>query len=187
MEEIDRLNHRIALRLKALRAEAGLSLDDLAARSGLSRATLSRLENAETSPTTEALARLAAAYGMTLTRIVHLAEEAPMPLMRRADQPIYEDATLAFHRRSVSPPAKGFQAEMLECHLGPGQVIAYALPPRPGLEHHLLLLEGALDMMVEGETYHLEPGDCLRFRLTGASRFTTAPDMGARYILTLVP
>ena len=66
-ESMDRL---IAQRLKALRGERAWSLDELGARSGVSRATLSRLENGETSPTTAVLGRLCSAYGMTLSRLM---------------------------------------------------------------------------------------------------------------------
>ena len=52
------LDTALARRLKALRHEHALSLDELASRSGVSRTTLSRLENAETSPTANALGRL---------------------------------------------------------------------------------------------------------------------------------
>ena len=45
------LDRRIAQRLKALRLARGWSLDELAGMAGVSRATLSRLENAEVSPT----------------------------------------------------------------------------------------------------------------------------------------
>ena len=44
------LDQRLAGRLKALRLARGWSLDELAGRAGVSRATLSRLENAEVSP-----------------------------------------------------------------------------------------------------------------------------------------
>ena len=51
-------NARLAQRLRELRHERGWSLDELAARSGVSRATLSRLENNEVSPTAAVLGRL---------------------------------------------------------------------------------------------------------------------------------
>ncbi|WP_051556194.1 helix-turn-helix domain-containing protein [Nitratireductor aquibiodomus] len=52
------IDQRIAERLRALRQERGWSLEDLATRCGVSRATLSRLENAEVSATANALGRL---------------------------------------------------------------------------------------------------------------------------------
>jgi len=66
------IDRRIAQRLKTLRAERGWSLDELAGRSEVSRATLSRLENAEVSPTASVLGKLAASYGLTISRLMHL-------------------------------------------------------------------------------------------------------------------
>ena len=44
------LDQRLAQRLAQLRLGAGRSLDELAAQTGLSRATLSRFERGESSP-----------------------------------------------------------------------------------------------------------------------------------------
>ena len=74
---------------------------------------------------------------------------------------------------------------MLECTLAPGACIAYDRPPRPGLEHHLILREGRLDITVDGVAYSLNPGDCLRYCLMGASEFRTAASP-ARYALVIV-
>ncbi len=70
--------------------------------------------------------------------------------------------------------------------LAPGARLGYDAPPRPGLEHHLYLLEGALAVTVEGRTHALRPGDCLRYRLHGPSGFATPAETGARYVLFLV-
>jgi len=180
------LDQLIARRLKGLRAERGWSLDELARRSAVSRATLSRLENAEVSPTASVLGKLCAAYGLTMSRLMRLVEEDFAPLIRRDAQPIWADPTVGFRRRSVSPPARTLAGEALECELGPGARIAYDRPPRPGLEHHLLLTEGQLAVSIEGRTYELQPGDCLRYQLHGPSAFATTDRCGARYILFIV-
>lgn len=180
------LDTRIAERLKALRLEHGWSLEALATRSGVSRATLSRLENGEVSPTTTVLARLCSTYGMTLSRLMLMAEEAFAPLVAREDQPEWRDGPAGFTRRSVSPPAASLAGEAIECHLAPGSDIAYDAPPRPGLEHHLILIDGALTIHVESAVHVLKPGDCLRYRLYGESRFETPAETPARYLLFMV-
>ncbi|MCC3263672.1 hypothetical protein LLE87_36465, partial [Paenibacillus polymyxa] len=58
--------------------------------------------------------------------------------------------------------------------------------PRPGLEHHLLMLDGELSVTVDGQAHRLLPGDCLRYQLFGASAFVTPPHRGARYLLFIV-
>src|SRR5690606_29840490 len=129
-------DRRIADRLHGLRGERGWSLDDLAGRTGISRATLSRLENAEVSPTASVLGKLCAAYGLTMSRLMLMVEDGFPPLLRRDAQPLWVDPESGFRRRSVSPPAQSLAGEALECEIGAGVRIVYDEPPRPGLEHH---------------------------------------------------
>lgn len=180
------MDQRIAQRLKVLRVERNWSLDELARRSNVSRATLSRLENAEVSPTASVLGRLCAAYGMTMSRLMHMVEDSFAPLLRRDAQPVWTDPEIGFRRRSVSPPAQSLAGEVLECELGPGTRITYEHPPRLGLEHHLILTEGQLQVSVGEQTYDLRPGDCLRYQLFGSSAFETPEHCAAKYILLIV-
>ena len=180
------LERRLAQRLRTLRVERSWSLDELARRAHVSRASLSRLENGEVSPTAAVLGRLASAHGLTVSRLIHLVEDDFVPLIRRADQPEWYDRRSGFRRRSVSPPTRTLAAEVLECALSPDASITYDRPPRHGLEHHLLLLDGRLDVAVDGTTHALEPGDCLRYQLSGPSEFRTPADAGARYLLVVV-
>lgn len=180
------IDQRIALRLKGLRAERSWSLDELARHSNVSRATLSRLENAEVSPTASVLGKLCAAYGMTMSRLMRLVEDDFVPLVGRSMQPVWIDPEIGFRRRSVSPPAQTLAGEVLECELKPGTRITYDHPPRPGLEHHLLLIDGQLEVGVDGQTYRLQPGDCLRYQLFGHSTFVTSEERGARYVLFIL-
>ena len=169
-----------------LRTERRWSLDELAKRSGISRATLSRLEKAEVSPTANVLGKLCATYRLTMSRLMRMVEDDYAPVVRRPAQAVWTDPKAGFRRRSVSPPAQTLAAEALECELDPGTRISYDAPPRPGLEHHLLLRDGRLAVTVEGETHDLQPGDCLRYQLFGASAFEAPADHPARYILFVV-
>ena len=177
---------RLAARLKALRTDRGWSLDDLAERSGISRATLSRLEKREVSPTANVLGKLCSTYGLTMSRLLWMVEAAHIPLVVHAEQPIWTDTETGLQRRSVSPPGANLMGEVLECELPADVSIEYAAPATPGLEHHLILLEGALEMNVEGELYRLNPGDCLRYKLYGTSAFRTRQNLGAKYILVVL-
>lgn len=180
------IDRRIAQRLKSLRGERGWSLDELTARSGVSRATLSRLENAEVSPTASVLGRLCAAYGLPMSRLMLMVEEDFAPVVSKDGQAVWEDPEIGFRRRSVSPPAQTLAGEVLECEIAPATQIAYERPPRPGLEHHLVLLEGRLQVSVDGRAHDLRPGDCLRYQLVGPSMFETPADCAARYLLFIV-
>ena len=180
------LDHLIAQRLKTLRAERGWSLDELASLSHVSRATLSRLENAEVSPTANVLGKLAAAYGLTISRLLQMVEEQFAPVIRADAQMVWSDPSIGFKRRSVSLPAQRLAGEVLQCELQAGARIDYEHPPRAGLEHHLVVVKGRLSVTVGGQTHDLGPGDCLRYQLSGASAFATPLESGASYFLFLV-
>lgn len=179
-------DQQIAARLSALRMERGWSLDDLAQKSTVSRSTLSRLENAEVSPTAHVLGKLCAAYGMPMSRLMRLVEDTSAPVVRAEAQMLWVDPGTGFRRRSVSPPTQALAGEVLACEIPAATRIAYELPPRPGLEHHLVMLRGALTVTIDGQAHALKTGDCLRYALFGASAFETSPDMGATYFLFLL-
>ncbi|MGO7859964.1 helix-turn-helix domain-containing protein, partial [Rhizobium ruizarguesonis] len=61
------LEQAIGIRIRTLRPEKALTLDDLAAASGVSRALISRIERAEASPPASLLARIYAALGLSLS------------------------------------------------------------------------------------------------------------------------
>ena len=182
----DAHTQRLADHLKALRRERNWPLDRLAELSGVSRATLSRIENAEVSPTTDVLGKLCAAFEMRMSRLLSMVEAEFRPLIRRTEQAVWTDPRIGFTRRSVSPSSPSLSAEVLDYRLEPNTRVSYDTPPAGGLEHHLVMLDGQLEVTVDGVPHALTAGDCLRYRLLGPSSFRTSEAVGARYILFLV-
>ena len=182
----DSIEMRIAQRIRLLRTERQWPLEELASRSGVSRASLSRIENGEVSPTAAVLCKLCTAFGLTLSRLMVLVEEGFTPLLPRGSQVTWTDPDTGYQRRAVSPPALGLSGEVVESMLKPSTRIAYEQPPRAGLENHLVMREGALTLTVGGVAHDLAPGDCLRYRLDGPSLFETPAHSGARYLLFMV-
>ena len=180
------MERRIATRLASLRAERGWSLDALAERTDISRATLSRLERGELSPTAAMLGRLCTTFGWTLSRLMAEAETRTPQLVPAADQAAWTDPATGYRRRAVSPPAAGLRGEMVEVRLPPRAVVAYDASPVPGLEHHLWLVDGTVAIDVGGTSWTLSAGDTLRYVLNGPSRFTCTSRREARYVIALV-
>ena len=182
-QEIER---RIAQRLARLRAERGWSLEALAERTGISRATLSRLERSELSPTAAMLGNLCSVYGWTLSRLMVDAETRPPSLVPASEQAEWTDPDSGYRRRMVSPPAPGLRGEVVEVHVPAGASVSFDASPVAGLEHHLWMLEGALTLEVEGDVFRLRAGDCLRYVLTGPTRFEATGKREARYVIAMV-
>lgn len=176
---------RLAARLAELRVQRGWSLDELAMATGISRASLSRIERAETSPTAALLNRLCVAYGLTMSRLLSEVEEESALLLKASDQTVWHDEASGYQRRSVSPPASQFKVEVVECVLQPGARIEYNAPPVQGLEQHIWLQSGELTFTMDEQRWTLQAGDCLRFHLTGKSSFEAHPEGGARYLLVV--
>jgi len=180
------IERRIAQRLARLRAERGWSLDALAERTGISRATLSRLERSELSPTAGMLGKLCTVYGWTLSRLMVEAETQPPNLVPAAEQPEWKDPESGYRRRAVSPPSPGLRGELVEVHMPAGASVSFDASPVAGLEHHLWMLEGSLTLEVEGSVFPLRAGDCLRYVLAGPTRFEGTGKREARYVVAIV-
>jgi transcriptional regulator with XRE-family HTH domain len=180
------IEHRIAQRLARLRGERGWSLEALAERTGISRATLSRLERSELSPTAAMLGKLCTVYGWTLSRLMAEAETRPPTLVPAGEQTAWTDPGSGYRRLVVSPPAPGLRGELVEVRIPAGSSVSFDASPVPGLEHHLWMLEGTLTLDVEGATFRLRAGDCLRYVLAGPTRFQATGRRDARYLVAMV-
>ncbi|MCV2370724.1 helix-turn-helix domain-containing protein [Roseateles oligotrophus] len=188
--ESNPVNQHIASRVRALRAACGLSLEALALKTGVSRSTLSLIERAETSPTAALLDKLAAGLGVTLSSLFEdpaRRASAPQPLARLAEQPIWVDPLSGYRRRSVSPAGADSPLQIVEVDFPPGARVLMENPPRDFVQHQQIwLLAGAMDIGVGAQTYRLQAGDCLAFRLDQPTQFHNPGSEPARYAVMVV-
>ena len=181
---VDQVTERLAAKLASLRADRGWSLDQLSERSGVSRATLSRLEKADASPTADVLNKLCGAYDFSLSQLMAMIDDGFDPVVPRDAQFVWRDGQDVV-RRSVSPAGGGLAAEVLDCKLAPGPNVLYDAPAVKGQEYHVVMTSGQLRVEVDDKAYVLGQGDTLRYRLHGPSRFITDQD-AAKYLLVIV-
>ncbi len=100
----DNLDHIVAQRVRELRAAKGLTLDQLAALSGVSRAMISRIERAEASATAVLLVKLGAALGVTLGALFEKPEPKPNPVRRAASTAVRTDPETGYTRATSPRP-----------------------------------------------------------------------------------
>lgn len=179
----DRLTSRLAQCFRDLRHKAGWSLDELTDRCGVSRATLSRLEHAEVSPTANALSRIARAYDIPPSRLLRMAEAAAPDLVARDDQPLVMDPATGAEQRQVSAPDEGYASRLSEGSLP--QDAERALSGAEGGEAHLVLLDGRMSVTLHEARFELRKGDRLRFLLDGRAVLRGLGKRGARYFLVI--
>lgn len=179
------MDDALAVRLSELRQTAGLSLEDVARSSGISRATLSRIERGDNSPTASALGRLCATYNVTMSQLlVEIEDDAPR-LVPRADALTWSDPETGFVRTAISPPARGYGIELVWGELPPGATVDYSAPPAPGMEQHIVLFAGRLQLRLGDGVYELRRDDCLRMKLFSTASFHNPGQSQARYLVAI--
>ncbi len=186
LAETEDLNQRIAHRVAALRAECGLSLEALASRSGVSRSTLSLIERGETSATAVLLEKVAGGLGVALTALFEAEREAPGPLMRLAEQPVWRDPASGYRRRNVSPPDHPSPLRIVEVEFPAGRrVVLEGASAETVIEEQVWMLAGTMAITLAGETHRLEAGDCLAVAVDGPVEFHNPTRRPARYAVVI--
>lgn len=181
------IEHRVADRIRALRAQRGLTLGALAERSGVSRSMISVIERAESSPTASVLDRLAAALGVTIATLFAEAERPnARPVARAADQPLWSDPETGYVRRNLSPAGFPSAIELVEVTLPPGARVAYDSGSRLSvIDQQIWVIAGAIAITVGDTTHDLATGDCLAMRLDRPITFRNRTGAPARYLVAL--
>lgn len=182
------INLLIARRVRELRDAAGLSLDALAARSGVSRSNISLIERGESSPTAAVLDKLASALGVALAALFEdkgAPEDAPSPLARVADQPVWTDPASGYMRRSLSPAAPS-PLQLVDVVFPPGQRVAYdSVPHNADIHQQVWMIEGAMAISIGEQHWQLAAGDTLAMRLDRHIVYHNPTRKQARYLVAL--
>jgi transcriptional regulator with XRE-family HTH domain len=159
---IDDTSSRIARRLRLERDARDWSLAELAERSSVSKATISKIEREEMSPSAVILVRLAGAFDLTLAGLLLRAEGLGERLARAADQPVWRDPETGYLRKQVfSRP--DHPVEAIEIELPAGQKVVFPASSYAHIRQVVWVQAGEL-VIQEGDEWHLlSAGDCLGF------------------------
>jgi transcriptional regulator with XRE-family HTH domain len=150
----------LATRIAIEREARGWSLADLAERSAVSKAMISKIERGEASPTATLLGRLSGAFGLSLSTLLARAEHGGGRLVRAAEQPRWQDPATGYVRRQVSPQSD-LPLELVRVELPAGASVTFPASSYTFNRHMIWVLKGKLNFH-EGETVHrMDLGDCL--------------------------
>jgi len=181
---MDTAGARIARRIRLERDARGWSLADLADRSGVSKAAISKIEREEMSPTATILVRLASSFDLTLAGLLLRAEGEGDRLSRAADQPVWRDPDTGYLRRQVfSRP--DHPLEIVQVELPAGKRVALPASSYAHIRQVVWVQAGHLVILEGGQPHELAAGDCLGFG--PPSDVTLANETGAscRYLVLL--
>jgi transcriptional regulator with XRE-family HTH domain len=176
---------RLGVRVRDLRKDRGLTLEELAEASGVSRAMISKLERGEKNPTLVIAARLAEGLGVSLSRLAGVEERREVVVVPRERRPVLRDPDTGFVRQSLSPTFAGRGVEFLRNVVPEGSTSGDFPPHRKGVEEHLVVERGELEASLGGERYLLREGDALFFEADVPHRFDNVGRGECSYYLVI--
>ncbi len=173
-------------RIRALRDAMGLSLRDLATRSGVSAQMLSQVERGETSPTLAVAAKIAAGLELTLSQLLRLDEGQNVVVSRAASRRANRRGGHLFEE--LTPPMPGQRADVSTHALAPGATTGGRSDPpmhEPGSRETAVVLAGTLALIVDGTRYDLQEGDSVTFDADLPHHFENDGEDPTRFIAVI--
>ncbi len=177
---------RLGARVRELRRGRGLTLEEIAERSGVSRAMISKLERGEKNPTLVVAAKLAEGFGVTLSQLVGMEERREVVVVPRDRRMVMRDPDTGFERQLLSPSFGGRGVEFIRNVIPEGSTSGEFPPHRRGVEEYIVVDKGRLKAVIGGEEPVLEEGDAMYFEADVTHRFDNAGDGECSYYLVIV-
>ena len=159
MEEIN-----VARRIREIRNNKGLTLEELGKRTGFTKGLLSKIENNKVSPPVSTLAKIARAMNVSMSEFFAEVETKPIIIVRAQERAVYcpENTPLG---QLIESPISGFQQQKMQPIIisvedtGNYETRFYN---HPGQEF-IMVLEGSMGYRYDEDELVLSEGDCIYF------------------------
>lgn len=179
----------IGKRLRAARKLTGLVIDEVATKTGLSRAYISQIETGKASPSLQTVDRLAKALGIQVSSLF-TTDDFDAQLTRADDRLVMQYGapdTAPEERKLVhflSAPNRELELVILEIPVG-----VAAGPPDQGHagEEAFYVLEGRVKAVIGGHSYIVEEGDSLHWSASIPHRTINIGDTKAKLVFARTP
>jgi transcriptional regulator with XRE-family HTH domain len=174
-------------RVRSIREQADLTLDQISKLSGVSRAMLSKVERGEKSPTIGVAKRIAHALGTSFSALAgdEGATRRAFALVRKEQRQVFRDPETGFERYLLSPLMPGMPVEVVLHHLPPKTSTGKLPPYHTGVTKHVLALKGRVIVGVENVETLLEEGDSLYFEADVEHWFENRTARPSEYYLVI--
>jgi transcriptional regulator with XRE-family HTH domain len=180
------VNAAVGRNVRGHRTRLAWTLDDLAARAGVSKGMLSQVEQGRTNPSVATVCRLATALGVSLASLVE-APEAPSARVVRAKEAVtlwtggHQDSAA----RLLVGSGTSQQVELWDVRMVPGD--GYASEGHPsGTRELLLVIDGELTLELDGDPHLVGPGDAIAFAADRRHAYRNKGTTPLRYSLSVI-
>jgi transcriptional regulator with XRE-family HTH domain len=173
------LGRRVAENLRDKRKSRGMSLDDLARASGVSRAALSQIETCKSNPTVGLLWKIAVGLGVPFAELIGESSGA-VSVLRRGTSQVLRSLDGKFESRPLSPAGASPLVELYELRISARSTHA-SEAHAPGTHEILVVLHGTLRMHVGDQVHELATGDSISFAADVPHAYENPGASEARY------
>lgn len=177
-------------RIRALRESKGMTLHQLAERTGFSAALLSQIENRMTSPPLGTLVKIANALGTTVSAFLGGKEQGEFFIVRRAERSVVsrvglkESGKTAYTYESLGSGKAGRKMEPFIVRLRPLLDRNVARNSHDG-EEFIYVLSGSVEVFLAACSDVLQEGDSLYYNSTIPHHVHSADDKEAVILAVL--
>jgi transcriptional regulator with XRE-family HTH domain len=178
------MGRRVADNLRQKRKARGMSLDELARASGVSRAALSQVETCKTNPTVGLLWKIAMGLAVPFAELI--GESAgTVSVLRRSASQVLRSLDGKLESRPLAPAGASPFVELYELRLAARSIHA-SEPHSAGTREILVVLSGTVRMRVGDETHDLGAGDSISFVADVPHAYENTGASEARYYNVIV-
>ena len=182
----DAIVAEVGSRVKRMRTQAGLTLEEFAAQSGVSRAMLSKVERGEKSPTLAIIVRIAKGLNVSMSTLMGAEPDpAQVAVIRKSNRLAFKDPETGFERHNLSPTHLDNDLEFLLHRIPAGESSGELPPYKVPTEKYLVVGEGQLTVQTGETRYVLETGDSFYFDVRDSYSFTNAGKTPCSYYLVI--
>lgn len=169
--------------LRARRDEQGISLSELARRSGIAKGTLSQLESGSGNPTIETVFSLSNALGVPVSSLLSEASAADLIVVRSDEVDVLSGSAVDL-RMLRRVETVGGLFEVYDQRIRPGAV--QHSDGHPGTEH-TVVVSGLLRITARGVSQEIGPGDYVSFRADGPHEYEAVDGLVKSVLLLEYP
>ncbi|MFC4060690.1 helix-turn-helix domain-containing protein [Planomonospora corallina] len=173
----------IANNVRAQRAHRQMTLDELAARSGVSRGMLVQVEQGRTNPSINTLTRIADALGVTVARMVEVSDTPVVRVVNPSDVVTFAHGRASAARLLVGTDAPAI-LELWDWRLAPGDHHDGDAHP-PGTREMLTVLEGELTLTVYGRSHVISADGAVLFSADRPHRYANEGAGPLRFVMVV--
>jgi len=180
---MSRVDRKIAENLKRIRKAGNMSLDTMAARTGVSKSMLGQIERGESNPTVATIEKIAEGLKISFDELFYTREE-DIRVVDPERMEIYREKEGKYRIRQIFGYDSRRTFEVYQAEIYPSGSMR-DITDKEDAVRYITVLEGELLLHADHEVYTLSPGDEVRIAGGKAYQIENRSGMFARISLLL--